>query len=102
MTDYMVSGLVAKRAELAGEIERTHERLRQLVNDLGSIDATLRIVPPDLVAGAIRLKSVPPALRLEPTRPNAAARPVHPSAVERAADNPRDCGSDAPRARDGR
>ena len=38
MTDYMVTGLVKKRAELASDVERTHERLRQLVNDLESID----------------------------------------------------------------
>ena len=58
----MVTGLVKKRAELAGEVERTHERLRQLVNDLGSIDATLRIVAPDMVVDAIRPKAFrPPA-----------------------------------------
>lgn len=60
MTDYMVTGLVAKRAELAGEVERTHERLRSLVNDLASIDATLRIVAPDMVVEAIRPKAFRP------------------------------------------
>lgn len=62
MTDYMVTGLVAKRAELAGEIERTHERLRELVNALEHIDGTLRIVAPDVGVEAIRLKAFrPPA-----------------------------------------
>lgn len=32
MTDYMVTGLVKKRAELAGELESTHSRLRELVD----------------------------------------------------------------------
>ena len=60
MTDYMVTGLVAKRAELAGEIERTHERLRQLVSDLEHIDGTLRIVAPDMEVEAIRPKAFRP------------------------------------------
>ncbi len=46
MTDYMVTGLVAKRAELAGEITATHEKLRELVNQLEHLDGTLRIVAP--------------------------------------------------------
>lgn len=60
MTNYMVSGLVAKRGELAGEIERTHERLRELVNQLEHIDGTLRIVAPDMEIEAIRPKAFRP------------------------------------------
>lgn len=56
MTDYMVTGLVKKRAELAGDIELTHDRLRQLVNDLEHLDATLRFVAPDVEVEAIRPK----------------------------------------------
>jgi hypothetical protein len=33
-------GLVKRRAELAGDIERTHEALRKMVLDLESLDAT--------------------------------------------------------------
>lgn len=58
----MVEGLVKKRAELAGEIERTHERLRALVADLEHVDATLRIIAPDLAVEAIQSKVFrPPA-----------------------------------------
>lgn len=60
MTDYMVTGLVKKRAELAGELETTHERLRELVNQLEHLDATLRIVAPDMVVEAIRPKAFRP------------------------------------------
>lgn len=60
MSDYLVLGLVRKRAELAGDIERTHERLRQLVNDLDHIDGTLRIVAPDMELEAIRPKAFRP------------------------------------------
>jgi hypothetical protein len=60
MTDYMVSGLVKKRAELAGDIERTHERLRQLVDALAHLDATLQLVAPDMELEAIRPKAFRP------------------------------------------
>jgi hypothetical protein len=62
MTNYMVEGLAKARAELAGEIDRTHERLRELVANLEHIDATLRIVAPDLAVEAIKPKVFrPPA-----------------------------------------
>jgi hypothetical protein len=60
MTDYMVTGLVAKQAELAGDIERTHQRLRKLVRQLEHIDGTLRIVAPDMEVEAIRPKAFRP------------------------------------------
>lgn len=60
MTDYMVTGLAKKRAELAGEITAIHERLRQLVADMESLDATLRIVAPDMEVEAIRPKAFRP------------------------------------------
>src|SRR4051812_4750685 len=60
MTDYMVTGLVKKRAQLAFDIEATHARLRQLVNDLEHIDGTLRIVAPDMELEAIRPKAFRP------------------------------------------
>jgi len=62
MTDYMVEGLAKKRAELAGEIERTHETLRKLAADLEHIDATLRIIAPGMAVEAIKPKVFrPPA-----------------------------------------
>lgn len=62
MTNYMAEGLAKARAELAGEIERTHERLRKLALDLEHIDATLRIVAPDMAVEAIKPKVFrPPA-----------------------------------------
>lgn len=60
MTDYMVTGLVKKRAELAGELTTTHDRLRELVNQLEHLDATLRFVAPDVEVEAIRPKSFRP------------------------------------------
>jgi hypothetical protein len=57
MTDSVVTGLVAKRAELAREITATHERLRELVNQQEHLDGTLRIVAPYMEVEAIRLKA---------------------------------------------
>lgn len=62
MTDYVVAGLVKRRAELTGEIERSHERLHQMVADLENLDATLRMFAPDMQIEAIRPKAFrPPA-----------------------------------------
>jgi len=41
MTDYVLTGLVKRRAELAGEIEATHDRLRTLVTNLEHLDAAI-------------------------------------------------------------
>lgn len=62
MTNYMVEGLAKKRAEIAGEIERTHTLLDKLAKDLEHIDATLAIVAPELAVEAIKPKVFrPPA-----------------------------------------
>jgi hypothetical protein len=60
MTDYVVTGLVKRRAELAGEIERTHEALRTMVRDLESLDATLIQFAPDMQLEAIKPKAFRP------------------------------------------
>ena len=60
MTDYMITGLVSRRAKLAGEIAATHEALGQLVKDLGAIDDALRVVAPDMQVEAIRPKMFRP------------------------------------------
>ena len=57
---YLVAGLVRKRAELAGEVERTHARLRSLVDDLDKLDGTLRMLAPEMVIEAIRPKAFRP------------------------------------------
>ncbi len=49
----MIEGLAKKRAEIAGEIVRTQDALRQLAADLEHVDATLRIIAPDLAIETI-------------------------------------------------
>ena len=44
----VLSGLIRKRAELAGELEAVHARIPVLVAALNSVDATIRLFSPDL------------------------------------------------------
>jgi len=51
---HVVSGLVAKRGELAGEAERCRRELQRLADELGHLDATIRLFDPDYHLGGIR------------------------------------------------
>ena len=60
MTDYMIEGLVKRRAALAGEMKRTQAALAQMAHDLETLDGALRIVAPDLDLPSIAPKMVKP------------------------------------------
>jgi hypothetical protein len=60
MNAFVLSGLVKRRAELAGDIEKTHEALRKMVLDLENIDATILQFDPDFRVEAIRPKAFRP------------------------------------------
>jgi hypothetical protein len=47
MNELVLNGLVKRRAQLAGDIENTHEALRKMVLDLASLDATIVQFDPD-------------------------------------------------------
>ena len=62
MTDYVLAGLVKRRALVTGEIEAIHERLKGLLADLEVLDATILQFDPTHRVEAIRPRSVrPPA-----------------------------------------
>ncbi len=62
MTDYVLTGLVRRRAELTGEVEALHNRLKGLLADLESLDATILQFDPSHRVEAIRPRAVrPPA-----------------------------------------
>ncbi len=62
MTDYVLTGLVKRRAELTGDIERIHLQLRNAVDDLENLDKTIRQFAPDFQVETIRPKAFrPPA-----------------------------------------
>ena len=57
---HVVSALIRKRAELAGQIEHAQTTLRQLIIDLDNLDATLRLFEPDIELAEIKPKPFPP------------------------------------------
>jgi hypothetical protein len=60
MNAFVVSGLVKRRAELAGEIERAHEALRKMVLDLENLDGTILQFEPDFKVETIKPKAFRP------------------------------------------
>jgi hypothetical protein len=56
MTDHVVSGLIAKRAELAGIIDQLQRQLDQHRADLTHIDGALRVLATDLDPETIKPK----------------------------------------------
>jgi hypothetical protein len=57
---HCLSGLVAKRAELAGRIEHARSELDAMLASLAALDATLRLFDPEIRVQAIRPKPFPP------------------------------------------
>jgi hypothetical protein len=60
MNAFVVSGLVKRRAELAGDIEKAHEALRKMVLDLENLDATILQFEPDFRVETIKPKAFRP------------------------------------------
>lgn len=60
MSEMVITGLMRRRALLTHEIEQTHERLRQMVIDLESLDATLLQFDPKLEIETIRPRAFRP------------------------------------------
>ncbi|MHC2000896.1 hypothetical protein ACYQR9_10665 [Methylobacterium sp. CM6241] len=58
--EHVLSGLVRKRAEIAGQIEHTQGELRKLVTSLDAIDSAIRIFDPTADVGEIRNRQYPP------------------------------------------
>lgn len=55
-----LSGLIRKRAELAGDIERLHKELRQMVSDLEKVDGTILLFDPSYEDRTIKPKAFRP------------------------------------------
>lgn len=58
--DHLMSGLMKKRAELAGELEGAQALVRKLIIELDAVDQTIRIFNPDMDLEEIRPKPLPP------------------------------------------
>lgn len=55
---HVVSGLVAKRAELTGRIEHFQAQIRQISMDVDHLDATLQLFDPDYDLLSIKPKGI--------------------------------------------
>lgn len=55
-----VAGLVAKRGEIAGQIELAQIRLRRLIADLDAVDTTIRLFAPELATETIKTRKLDP------------------------------------------
>jgi hypothetical protein len=60
MNEFVLNGLVKRRAELAGDIENTHEALRKMVLDLENLDATIVQFDPNFQVESIKPKAFRP------------------------------------------
>ena len=58
--EHVLSGLIRKRAEIAGELESAQARVRQLIIDVDNVDATIRLFAPDIDLAEIKPKPLPP------------------------------------------
>jgi hypothetical protein len=59
---HVITALVKRRAQLAGDIENAHEALHKMIADLETLDATLLMFDPSYVVEAIKPKAFrPPA-----------------------------------------
>lgn len=56
---HVVSGLMTKRAELAGLLEHHQAKVRQLMIDLDAVDQALRLFKPDIELDEIKPKPLP-------------------------------------------
>ncbi|WP_024927480.1 MULTISPECIES: hypothetical protein [unclassified Mesorhizobium] len=57
---HVLSGLIAKRAELSGKMEHHQAQVRQLVMEIDALDQTLRLFDPDIDLAEIKPKPLPP------------------------------------------
>ncbi len=60
MNAFVVSGLIKRRAQLAGDIEQAHESLRRMVVDLENLDQTILQFEPGFKIEAIQPKAFRP------------------------------------------
>ena len=57
---HVLSALLAKRADLTGQIDHHHMQMRNLIVQLDSLDATIRMFNPDIDLQMVRPRPLPP------------------------------------------
>jgi hypothetical protein len=58
--EHVLSGLMAKRGELAGMVDALQDQLRQAMIDLDHVDCTILLFDPDASLDEIKAKPMPP------------------------------------------
>src|SRR5690349_18117862 len=58
--EHVISGLLAKRAEIAGQVEALQDQLRQTLIDMDHVDCTILLFDPDADLAEVRPKPLPP------------------------------------------
>ncbi len=58
--EHVLSGLLAKRAEIAGQVEALQDQLRQTLIDMDHVDCTILLFDPDASLDEIKPKPLPP------------------------------------------
>jgi hypothetical protein len=89
MNAFVLAGLVKRRAEIAGGIEKAHESLRKMVLDLESLDATIVQFDPIYQVESIKAKAFRPPKDWGNRGQMTPAVPVNPPASRRTAHQPR-------------
>lgn len=59
---HVISGLLQKRSEIAGQIVHAHQRLNELIADLDYIDDAIRVIDPTIDATLTKTKTYPPRM----------------------------------------
>ena len=71
--EHIISGLLRKRADIAGEIAVLHDKLRAQQTDLAAVESTLKLFQPDIDFSGARVSRKPRA-QWEAVRPPRCAR----------------------------
>lgn len=58
--EHVLSGLMAKRGELAGRVDALQDQLRQALIDMDHVDCTILLFDPDANLDEIKTKPMPP------------------------------------------
>ena len=57
--EHVITGLLRKRQAIADELEIAQGRLRQLIQDIDAVDATIKLFQPDAQVGIVRIRPTP-------------------------------------------
>ena len=57
--EHVINGLLRRRQEIADALDLAHDKVRQLVQDIDAVDATIKLFEPDRQIGIVRIRPTP-------------------------------------------